>query len=74
MKKMGRYTIIIERAGDNYSAYCPDLPGCIATGSTVEETIHAMKEAIKFHIEGLKKENIAVPEPSSQAAYIEVGP
>ena len=69
---MQKYTIIIERLANNYSAYCPDLPGCIATGSTAEETIDRMREAIKFHIEGMKKENIAIPEPSSQAAHIEV--
>ena len=69
---MHRYTIIIERAGDNYSAYCPDLPGCIATGPTVEETTQRMKQAIEFHIEGLKKEKMAIPEPSTEAAYVEV--
>ncbi|GAI34075.1 unnamed protein product [marine sediment metagenome] len=69
---MLKYTIIVEKARGNYSAYCPDLPGCIATGSTAEETIERMREAIRFHIEGLKRENIAIPEPSSQATYIEV--
>jgi len=69
---MYKYTIIIEKAEGNYSAYCPDLPGCIATGSTVEETIQRMKEAIEFHIEGLKKEKLAIPEPSAKAASIEV--
>ncbi|NCQ04443.1 MAG: type II toxin-antitoxin system HicB family antitoxin, partial [Cyanobacteria bacterium] len=48
---MVEYTIIIEKAEGNYSAYCPDLPGCIATGFTPEETIQRMKEAIKFHLE-----------------------
>ncbi len=69
---MRKYTIIIEKVANNYSAYCPDLPGCIATGSTAEETIDRMREAIEFHIEGLKEENIAIPEPSSQAAHVEV--
>ncbi|MGB3457861.1 HicB family protein [ANME-1 cluster archaeon AG-394-G06] len=69
---MAEYTIIIERAEGNYSAYCPDLPGCIATGSTVEETIQRMKEAIKFHLEGLKEGEIAIPEPSTKAVSIEV--
>ena len=69
---MAEYTIIIERAEGNYSAYCPDLPGCIATGSTVEETIQRMKEAIKFHLEGLKDGEIAIPEPSTKAVSIEV--
>ncbi len=69
---MAEYTIIIERAEGNYSAYCPDLPGCIATGSTVEETTQRMKEAIKFHLEGLKEGEIAIPEPSTRAVSIEV--
>ena len=56
---MHKYTIIIEKAGDNYSAYCPDLPGCIATGPTVEETTQRMKQTIEFHIEGLKREKMA---------------
>ena len=53
-------------------AYCPDLPGCIATGSTSEETIKKMKEAIKFHLEGLKKENLPIPESSTRAVSIEI--
>jgi len=69
---MAEYTIIIERAEGNYSAYCPDLPGCIATGSTIEETTQRMKEAIKFHLEGLKEGEIAIPEPSTKAVSIEV--
>ena len=69
---MSKYTIIIEKAEHNYSAYCPDLPGCIATGITVEETIRRMKQSIEFHIEGLEKEQMPVPEPSTQAASIEV--
>jgi len=67
---MIKYTIIIEKAEGNYSAYCPDLPGCIATGFTPEETIQRMKEAIKFHLEGLKKEKIAIPESSTKAVSI----
>ncbi|NQE52265.1 hypothetical protein C5S29_01630 [ANME-1 cluster archaeon GoMg3.2] len=69
---MAEYTIIIERAEGNYSAYCPDLPGCIATGSTIEKTTQRMKEAIKFHLEGLKDGEIAIPEPSTKAVSIEV--
>ncbi len=69
---MFRYTIIIEKAGNNYSAYCPDLPGCIATGQTVEETVERMKEAMAFHIEGLKKEGLKIPEPTTTAVSIEV--
>ena len=69
---MHKYTIIIEKAKGNYSAYCPDLPGCIATGSTIEETIERMKETIEFHIEGLKEEEITIPEPFAKAISIEV--
>jgi predicted RNase H-like HicB family nuclease len=71
-KKVIRYPIIIEKAQNNYSAYSPDLPGCVATGATIDETLARMKEAIQFHIEGLKKEGFAVPEPSSEITYIEV--
>lgn len=70
---MSKYTIIIERAENNYSAYCPDLPGCMATGSTMEEAVQNMKEAIQFHIEGMKQENIPIPEPSTEAVHIELG-
>ena len=69
---MSEYTIIIEEAEGNYSAYCPDLPGCIATGGTVEETIERMKEAIAFHIEGLKKEGLPIPQPSTRAVSVGV--
>ena len=69
---MPKYTIIIEKAKGNYSAYCPDLPGCIATGPTIEETIERMKVAIEFHIEGLKEEEITIPVPFTKTASIEV--
>jgi len=67
-----KYTIVVEEAEGNYSAYCPDLPGCIAAGPTVEGTIQRMKEAIEFHIQGLKKERLAIPEPSAKAVSVEV--
>jgi len=69
---MFRYTIIVERAESNYSAYYPDLPGCIATGSTVDETVERMKRTIEFHIDGLKKEGSEIPKPSVKATFIEV--
>ena len=69
---MVEYNTIIERAEGNYSAYCPDLPGCIATGSTVEETIWRMKEALQVHIGGLKEERTQIPEPSTNAVLIDV--
>jgi len=69
---MFRYTIIVEKTNSNYSAYCPDLPGCIATGLTVDETIERMKKAIEFHIEGLKKDGLEIPKPFTKATSIEV--
>ncbi len=66
-----RYAIVIEKAKDNYSAYAPDLPGCVATGATPAETEEAMREAIRFHIEGLREDGLAVPEGESRLAYVE---
>ena len=67
-----RYAVVIERAGDNFSAYVPDLPGCIATGATLAEVETNIREAIEFHIEGLKEDGDQVPPPSSQVEYVEV--
>jgi len=67
-----KYPVIIEKAKDNYSAYSPDLPGCVATGHTVKETLLRMREAIEFHVEGLKREGLAIPEPSTKVKYIEI--
>ena len=67
-----RYLVIIERGGDNFSAYAPDLPGCVTTGKTEAETLANMREAIEFHIEGLKEEGYEVPEPSSYSSYVDV--
>ena len=66
-----RYAIIIEKANDNCSAYVPDLPGCVATGPTVEATENEIREAIRFHIEGLKADGLPVPAPTSIAEYVE---
>jgi predicted RNase H-like HicB family nuclease len=71
-KKVFKYLVIIEKANGNYSAYSPDLPGCVATGVSVEKTLRRMKDAIQFHIEGLKTEGLDIPEPSSRAKYIEI--
>lgn len=60
-----KYGIVIEKADGNYSAYVPDLPGCIAVGDTVEEVKQSIREAIQFHIEGLRDDGIEVPEPTS---------
>lgn len=67
-----RYAIVIETAGSNYSAYVPDLPGCVATGSSLEETEQAIREAIVFHLEGLRSDNLPIPAPSSRVDYVEV--
>ena len=69
---MNRYTIIIEKGDGNYSAYCPDLPGVVAAGETEEETVELMEEALEFHLEGLKKENLPIPEPTVTARIIRV--
>ena len=67
-----RYTIIIEKAANNYSAYAPDLPGCIATGPTVEETKHNMEEAIAFHLRGMREDGEPIPAPNSTADVVDV--
>jgi predicted RNase H-like HicB family nuclease len=66
-----RYAIVIEKAGGNFSAYVPDLPGCVATGATIPEVETEIREAIRFHIDGLKADGAAVPAPTSIAEYIE---
>ena len=69
---MSRYLIIIEDTATGFSAYSPDLPGCVATGATREEIEREMQEAIEFHIEGLRLAGEPVPEPRSQASYCEI--
>ncbi|AFL75807.1 type II toxin-antitoxin system HicB family antitoxin [Thiocystis violascens] len=69
---MMRYAVVIERAESNYSAYVPDLPGCIATGGTIEEVEAEIREAIAFHIEGMREDGIVIPEPTSKVEYIEL--
>jgi predicted RNase H-like HicB family nuclease len=66
-----RYAVVIEKADANYSAYVPDLPGCIATGDTVAAVESEIRDAIRFHIEGLQADGIVVPEPTSIAEYVE---
>ena len=67
-----RYAIVIEKAENNYSAYVPDLPGCIATGQTIEETEKEIREAIEFHLRGMRKDGLPIPIPSSHVDYVEV--
>ena len=66
-----RYAVVIEKADGNYSAYVPDLPGCIATGDTVAAVESEIRDAIRFHIEGLQADGITVPQPTSIAEYVE---
>ena len=67
-----RYAVVIENAGSNFAAYVPDLPGCIATGQTVEATEQAIREAIVFHLDGLREDGSPIPPASSKVEYIEV--
>jgi predicted RNase H-like HicB family nuclease len=67
-----KYAVVIEQGATSFGAYVPDLPGCIATGSSEQETMKLMQEAIEFHIEGLRIEGEPVPAPSSTVAFIDV--
>jgi predicted RNase H-like HicB family nuclease len=67
-----RYAIVIEKAENNYSAYVPDLPGCVATGATVEEVEAQIREAIEFHLEGMREDGLPIPAPSSRVDYVDV--
>ena len=69
---MYRFLIVIEKAGGNYSAYSPDLPGCIATGTTREEAEQNMYRAIEMHIHGLREDGLPVPESTSFAEYMAI--
>jgi predicted RNase H-like HicB family nuclease len=69
---MSRYLIIIEETSTGFSAYSPDLPGCVATGRTRQQVEREMHDAIEFHLEGLRLAGEQIPEPRSQAAYCEV--
>ena len=69
---MMRYAIVIERAGSNFSAYVPDLPGCVATGNSEASVEREIRAAIAFHIEGLREDGLTVTAPSSRVEYVEV--
>ena len=69
---MRRFLIVVEKAASNFSAYSPDLPGCIATGATPEETKARMQTAIALHVQGLREDRLPIPEPSATAEYVEV--
>ncbi len=66
-----KYLVVVEKAGRNYSAYVPDLPGCVATGATAKETQRNIREAVAMHIEGLREDGLPVPEPQTQAEFVE---
>ncbi len=66
-----RYAVVIENAGENYSAYVPDLPGCVATGPTVEAVELEIRDAIRFHLDGLREDGLAAPAPTALAAYVD---
>ena len=67
-----RYAIVIEKAENNYSAYVPDLPGCVATGATIEETESQIREAIEFHLDGLRDDGTSIPQPASRVEYVDI--
>ena len=67
-----RYAVVIEKAQDNYSAYVPDLPGCVASGATIEEVEAHIRETIEFHLDGLREDGTPPPQPSSHVEYVEV--
>jgi len=67
-----RYAIVIEKAENNYSAYVPDLPGCVATGATIDGAEAQIREAIEFHLEVMREDGVDVPPPASRVEYIEI--
>ena len=67
-----RYAVVIEQAGNNYSAHVLDLPGCIATGATIAEVEMHIRDAIEFHIDGMRQDGIPIPEPRSRVEYVNV--
>ena len=68
-----RYAVVIEKGERNYSAYVPDLPGCVSVGDTLEEAKAEIRDAIEFHLEGMREDGLPIPQPTSRAEYVEVG-
>jgi predicted RNase H-like HicB family nuclease len=66
-----KYAVVIEKAENNYAAYVPDLPGCVALGDTVEEVEKLIREAIDLHLAGLREDNLPIPDPTTRCEYIE---
>ena len=69
---MRKYLIVIEKAESNFAAYSPDLPGCVATGETRDEVHANMRDAIEFHLDGMREDGLEIPEPQSSAEFVEV--
>jgi predicted RNase H-like HicB family nuclease len=67
-----RYAVVIERGKRNYGAYVPDVPGCVAVGDTVQEALANIREALEFHLEGMREDGEAIPDPASLVDYVEV--
>lgn len=67
-----RYAVVFEKAENNYAAYVPDLLGCVATGETIEETEREIREAIEFHLRGMREDGLPIPEPIIRVEYVEV--
>jgi predicted RNase H-like HicB family nuclease len=67
-----RYAIVVEKAGNNFSAYAPDLPGCVATGSTVKEAEQEIQAAIQLHIDGMREDGLPIPAASSVVEYLDI--
>ena len=66
-----RYVVVIEKGKTSYGVYVPDLPGCVAVGETREEAERLIREAIQFHLDGLREEGLPIPEPTSRVEYVE---
>ncbi len=66
-----RYAVVIEKAENNYAAYVPDLPGCVATGKTRQEVEEQIREAIELHLHGMREDGLPIPEPTSQVEYVD---
>ena len=67
-----KYAIVIERAASNFSAYVPDLPGCVATGRTIDETEQRIRHAIELHLTGMREDGLSIPTPAAQVEYVDV--
>lgn len=69
---MKRYAVVIEKTGTGFGAYVPDLPGCVSTGRTIEETEHNIREAIEFHLDGMRADGHPIPEPTTVTVSVEI--